>query len=599
MKKKILPAVFVLTFSLNLKSQIFTKVTNTSNPIVFDSPSLNGYTGCAWVDINNDGLLDLFINQYSTIYKNLGGGNFSRILNLIPQFSNSSGNSWADYDNDGFIDCYISSGMPNGSSLFKNNGNETFSKVMSGQIGASATNPSAASAWGDFDNDGKIDLVLATPNGFVGNNVYNKLYNNQGSGVFVNNSTSPITTTLSTFTNPSWCDYDMDGDQDLFFGTGTTNALAPDYLFQNNLYPSSSATFLLLNLPPLSTDNRDGQIWNWIDFDNDRDFDAFVTNYSGGVPNGLKNDFYKNNNGIFVKLDSISVGVIASDIGRSLSSVWMDFDNDGDIDCLVTRENQKNTYYENQLFPSGTAKFLSISNEPMVLNSGNHSGASAGDYDNDGDIDLFLTGTTNATQGLYQNISPSINNWINIKLNGTYSNKSGIGAKILAKSNISGNPIWQLREVSSQNTNYGMNMLNQHFGLGNATNIDTLVVKWPSGINDTCYNITPNNFYSLTEGGCLTQTSLIKNTNPPNIDIELFPNPVENFFSLKIVSEKKQRMTIQLINTQGLLVKEFINEQLYVGSNIFKVNTTELKEGVYICIIRLGGQIKRLKFLKN
>ncbi|MDI1234143.1 MAG: FG-GAP-like repeat-containing protein [bacterium] len=591
---------FILAISSNCYGQIFSKVTTTSNPVIADPPSPNPFFGCAWIDIDNDGLLDLFINQNSTIYKNLGGGNFTRLLNAIPsQHTNTTGNTWADYDNDGYPDCYISTGMPYGSLLYHNNGNNTFSIVTSGQIGTATLNPSSAGAWGDYDNDGKVDLVLSAPNGFIGNNVYNKLYHNNGSGTFTNDPSSQATATLSTYTNPTWSDYDMDGDIDLFFGTGPVTSKGVDYLYKNGLFPTSTATFQLMNTSPITTDLRDGQLWNWIDYDNDGDLDAFITNYTGGLPAGLANDFYKNNAGTFVKLTSITAGPIASDVGHGLASIWMDFDNDGDLDCFVTREQQKNLYYENKLIPTGAATFVSILTEPMVTLSGNHYSASAGDYDYDGDIDLFVTGTSTLTQGLYQNNSAAINKWINIKTIGTTSNRSAIGTKVKAKAIINGLPVWQFREVSSQNSNYGMNMLNVHFGLGNTTIVDTLIFLWPSGIKDTCYNVLPNVFYNLTEGTCLSPVGIKKSKIDNISNLKIFPNPSEKNLNVEFYLTKKEDVSISIIDSQGKRLKKATYQDLQSGNHLIQLNIESVNLGVYFCEIQSNSSTKILKWVKN
>jgi hypothetical protein len=155
-----------------------------------------------------------------------------------------------------------------------------------------------------------------------------------------------------------------------------------------------------------------------------------------------------------------------------------------------------------------------------------HAGASAGDYDNDGDLDLFVTGG-GAMKALYRNDLNNGNSWINIRCEGTSSNRAAIGAKVRAKAAIDGKAVWQMREISSQNAFNGHNMLNVHFGFGNATRIDSLKVEWPSGQTDQATNVPLNRFITVTEGSGIT-TGVKADITAIPVDFVLsqnYPNP--------------------------------------------------------------------------
>lgn len=477
--------------SMLCRSQSFVRITDTGNPIVTD-PVQAFYEGASWVDFNNDGLLDLFVSRRS-LYQNTGNGNFIALPNAITFQGSSIGNSWADVDNDGDLDCFVAGGTPRGSFLYRNDGGGTFTKITAGGIGDSLGNKGWSCAWADYDNDGFVDLVISAAFGFAGITTSNRLFHNNGDGAFTRIDTTVISDGTAPYTVPSWSDYDDDGDMDLFIGSGPANGtLAPDYLYRNWLTETSSATFTRIATSPIATDSVDGQIWNWIDYDNDGDLDAYQTNYNGGIPNNL----YRNNGGSYQRMTSGQVGTIASDLGVSLANLWADFDNDGDLDCFVTNEaNQTNRYYKN----NGNGSFTRIDTLAIVTTIGNHRGAAAGDYDNDGDIDLMITGA-NGSRGLYKNQLSNGNAWVNIHLEGTISNRAAIGAKVRAKAVINGSPVWQIREVSSQNSFDGMNMLNVAFGLGNASVIDSLIIDWPRGLRETFTNVDVNTRYSATEG---------------------------------------------------------------------------------------------------
>ncbi len=323
-------------------SQNFVKITDTNNPIVTETYSGNWF-GASWVDIDNDGKLDLFTNK-TTVYKNLGGGNFVKLVTPMEINTSNLGQSWGDYDNDGYIDCFIVSTGDSASHLFKNNGGGNFTKIISGEIGDSNYNTGWGCAWADHDNDGYLDLIISAANNFGVVHHPNRFYANNRDGTFSRIDIPGLTDTLAPYTIATWSDYDQDGDMDLFFGTGPGGGVSHDYFYKNLLIENGTASLVRLNLPPLTTDFVDGQVWNWIDYDNDGDLDAFLTNYANGVPNNL----YQNNNGTYERKTAAQVGTIVSDLGLFLTNLWGDFDNDGDLDCFVTRDvSQKSRYYTN------------------------------------------------------------------------------------------------------------------------------------------------------------------------------------------------------------------------------------------------------------
>jgi len=142
-------------------------------------------------------------------------------------------------------------------------------------------------AWGDLDNDGDLDLAVTHPAGFVpGAPTTNHLYLNNGAPnyTFTRVTTGPIVTGLSSYTVGTWSDYDNDGDIDYFVGAGPANGTTqPDFLYRNLLKETGTATFERITDAPIATDQQDGQVWNWIDYDNDGDLDAYVTNWGGAT----------------------------------------------------------------------------------------------------------------------------------------------------------------------------------------------------------------------------------------------------------------------------------------------------------------------------
>ncbi|MCP4710809.1 MAG: hypothetical protein GY869_19470, partial [Planctomycetes bacterium] len=229
---------------------------------------------------------------------------------------------------------------------------------------------------------------------------------------------------------------------------------------------------------------------SWGDFDNNGYLDLFVAN-----GNDQDNLLFRNNgDGSFTTMtDSISYPMI-DDGATSGGSCWGDYDNDGDLDLFVANRNgQNNLLYAN----NNDGSFTKISDE-IIVNSNEFSvSASWADYDRDGDLDLFVAnGGHNA---LYENTG-SNNHWFNIKCVGTLSNTAAIGAKVRVKATIYGQPVWQLREISAQTGYAGQNSLRAHFGLGNAALIDSLKIEWPSGLVDIYTELHLERFVTAIEG---------------------------------------------------------------------------------------------------
>jgi hypothetical protein len=156
----------------------------------------------------------------------------------------------------------------------------------------------------------------------------------------------------------------------------------------------------------------------------------------------------------------------------------------------------------------------------MVTDTESSSGVAWADYDRDGDLDLFVTSGEGQNNVLYRN-NGNGNNWINIRCVGTVSNKSAIGAKIRLKATTGLDPIWQMREISSQTGRNGQNSLNAHFGLGDASIIDSIRIEWPSGLIRSLTNVEPNQFLTITEGCCGIYTTGITGNANCSIDGKL------------------------------------------------------------------------------
>ncbi|HMR41251.1 MAG TPA: FG-GAP-like repeat-containing protein [Ignavibacteria bacterium] len=595
--KHIFIIILMIIFTRDTFSQNFVKVTDSANAIVTSQFSGN-YFGTSWVDVDNDGYLDLYINRKG-IYRNNGNGNFSMYGTILESNVNNLGNSWADYNNDGFIDCWVTSTGAAASFLFKNNGDGSFTKITTGEIGDSSYNTGWGNAWADYDNDGYPDLLIAAANAFGTVNHSNRLYHNNGDGSFSRVNMPGLTDTLAPFTIPTWSDYDQDGDMDLFIGTGPGGSVARDNLYKNMLKETGTATLVRLDLPPLSTDLQDGQVWNLIDYDNDGDLDACLTNYASSATNRL----YRNNNGTYERMTEAQVGTIVSDLGLFLANNWGDFDNDGDIDCFITREGAKPYYYNN----NGNGTFTRLDSLAFSLINGGNYGATAGDYDKNGTLDLYVTGST-LSNGLYKNELTNGYSWVNIRCIGggpqnNLSNKSAIGTKVKAKATINGTSVWQYREVLAQNSFNSMNMLNVHMGFGNATVIDSLVIIWPKGLQEVYTNVQPNDFYNATEGQGIVSgiNSFGSTVSPDKFKLyQNYPNPFNPKTLIGYELTKSSKISLKIFDILGKEIRTLVSEFQPAGNYKVSFDGEGLPSGTYIYRLSAGefSLTKKMTLLK-
>src|SRR6266481_4848734 len=272
----------------------FTKVTNPrAGDIVTDIVNCHG---CAWGDFNNDGFLDMIVSQTTgklLLYKNYGDVTFTRVNSpddgsVFTRTDARHTIAWADYDNDGLLDFAVVVHGPNGRNrLYRNNGNGTFAEVRNSAISQDPADWDGL-AWGDYDNDGYVDLVVAN---FGGRNI---LYHNNGDGTFAKVTESVVGRDEGSFSGCAWGDYDNDGHLDLFI-SGATNLL-----FHNN----GDGTFTRITEDPIVADGE-GRGCVWGDYDNDGWLDLFLNRGSlfGSNGPGENNALYHNNgDGTFSKI---------------------------------------------------------------------------------------------------------------------------------------------------------------------------------------------------------------------------------------------------------------------------------------------------------
>jgi predicted nucleotidyltransferase len=385
MKKIALLAVLLMVSHL-LFSQTFTEQTGISLTRVYNS-------SVAWGDYDNDGYLDILLignvdsNKYiSKFYRNNGNNTFTEQTGILLPGVFSGSVAWGDYDNDGYLDILLTgyTGSTPISKIYKNNGNNTFTE----QTGISLTGVSVGSvAWGDYDNDGYLDILLT---GNSNSASISKIYKNNGNNTFTEQTGISLPGVFSG--SVVWGDYDNDGDLDILL-TGCTGTKVISKIYKNN----GNNTFTEQTGVSLT-----GVGWSsvaWGDYDNDGDLDILLTG-DIDISNPISvSKVYKNNgNNTFTEQTGISL------LGVKYSSVlWGDYDNDGDLDILLTG-------YADYIFNSKIYKNNgnnTFTEQTGISLAGVQSGSVAwGDYDNDGDLDILLTGSVSK---IYKNESRIVN----------------------------------------------------------------------------------------------------------------------------------------------------------------------------------------------
>lgn len=523
-------------FTVTLHAQNFTKITDG------DLVTAGGASfGAAWHDYDNDHDLDLFVTnmrgQNNVLFRNdrrspSGSSIFvkmtsAQVGSLVNDGGDSFACSWGDYDNDGHADLFVANFNQAGF-LYHNDGNGGFTRLTTGPI-ATSVGAAFGSSWMDYNNDGRLDLLV------VNGNAGNFLFQNLGGGNFSRVTSGTLVQEIANNHAAAWADYDIDGDVDIFISRngGQNNAL-----FRNN----GAGGFDKITTGDIVNNGGSSLGASWGDYDNDGDPDLFVANAVN------ENNFlYRNEGaGIFTRVVS---GPVVTDGGASFGSSWSDVDNDGDLDLFVANLSQPHFLYLNQ----GNGSFSKVTNSALLANNNEAHGCTWGDYDRDGDEDEFIANGFNANENdvLFNNDGNN-NNWMTLKCLGTISNRSALGAKVRVKAVINGRAVWQMRELAQQTGAYSHNSLEAHFGLGDATRIDSLRVQWPSQRVEIFTALASNRFITITEGGGLTDVSARAVATPENFALlQNYPNPFNPATMIRFRLNFAQHVTLKIFDVHG------------------------------------------------
>jgi enediyne biosynthesis protein E4 len=517
-----------------------------TQPMVYGYPDHATYIieniggGCAFFDYDNDGWMDIFLTSgrhvedvppgaTNRLYKNNRNGTFTDVTEKAGLLSSgwASGVCVGDYNNDGFEDLFVTFYGQN--RLYRNNGDGTFTDVTAK---AGLLQPGTPCGTGctfvDYNRDGLLDLFisnyvdidlattpkpsLAVPNcGYEGVPVLcgprglrtarHYLYRNNGDGTFTDVSKeSGITAIAGTYgLSVSAFDADEDGWPDIFIACDST----PSLLLMNNRDGTFREEGLLRGVAVSSSGQEmSGMGIGLGDYNLDGHTDILKTHFQHQA-SGL---YHNNGKGEFEDV-TLKSGIELEQRFISWGCGITDLDNDGYPDILIvcgTIAPELEKVYPK--YPArdprlvfrnrGDGTFVELGDETGPGISAHHQsrGCAFGDFDNDGDLDVLIL-NQNEPPSLLRNDAPSGNHWIKLRLEGVKSNRSAIGARVVAR--YSGKV--QVQEVLSQASYLSSNDPRLHFGLGAATTAD-IEVRWPLGLTESFHAVAANQLITIREG---------------------------------------------------------------------------------------------------
>jgi hypothetical protein len=509
-------------------------------------------TGVAWIDYDQDGLMDLFFVQSAAtdiykpphplrcaLYHNNGDGTFTDVTEKAGvggEGHYGQGVAVADFDNDGYPDLYVTG--YGRAILYHNNGNGTFTDVTAKAGVADEGEWSTSAGWFDYDKDGWLDLVVANyiewspknniwcgerrpgyrsychPGNYKGQKT--KLYHNNHDGTFTDVSESSgvgkpeskgMGVVLADFNNDGWPDIAIANDS------------WPNFLFINK----HNGTFEDVSLVSGLAASEEGRYEAGMGIDAaDVDGDGWLDVYVTHLDFELNRLYHNNRDGTFTD-DTFNSGIGNKAILLSgVSMMFVDYDNDGWADILqlngamldnVQLYHSEVSYKEPLLMYRnvGAGKFEKVSSAlgPDFMRPIAGRGMAIGDYDNDGDIDI-VTNNRGDHPSVLRNDGANANHWLTVQLIGTRSNRDGIGSSLKLTSQ---------KFVHVEQAKGGMGYMSAsdpriHFGLGNRAKIESLEITWPSGQVDRIANVPIDQIIAVKEGTGIVPRKFPKIASP-------------------------------------------------------------------------------------
>ncbi len=438
---------------------------------------LNGGRGACFVDIDGDGDDDIYVSGpgKDQLFRNDGNMTFTDITDAagLGDMGYGMGCASADLDNDGHQDIIVTN-YKSYLGIWHNNGNSTFTNVTN-TSGIDDTGPHTGLALADFNGDGLVDIFLSE---YL--KVSDRIYKNLGNMAFKDvTATSGISDYDYGF-QPVVADYNRDGLPDIY----VVNDFGMDTLWQND----GNFTFGDVSRISGASDARGGMGAAWGDFNGNGVPDIFVTNYD-------QDGLWENRGGTFYDVANQS-GV--DDPWTGWGTAWIDFDLDGNLDLAVVNGNVDaglNWQQPDKLFHNdGNGTFTDVSQNSGADSEEVGRGLAVGDLNGDGKVDMYVL-NINCPAMLLQNQMQTTNGYLRVRLQGTVSNRDGIGAEVEVVAGTKAE--YQIEAAGSSYLSSNSKTL--VFGLGDNAAASDIFVTWPSGLKQSIRNVTANQTITIVE----------------------------------------------------------------------------------------------------
>jgi enediyne biosynthesis protein E4 len=497
--------------------------------------------GVALLDFDNDGLIDMYFVDSLTVdtatrpsaarsalYRNLGTGKFEDVTDKagVGHPGWGMGVCTADVDGDGWEDLYVTTLGRN--RLYRNNHNGTFTDIAE-QTGVAGGGWSTGCGFADYDRDGHLDLFVSRyvridldhlpqfgkdktceyrgvavqcgPRGLPGES--DLLFHSDGKGHFTDVSGKAGVSDARAYfgLGIAWFDYNGDGWPDLFVANDAT----PNYLYRNNKDGTFTDVALAMGVAVSDDGAEQGSMGVALgDYLSSGRLSVFVTNFSEEY-----NDLYRHDGDHFTDVSFKSKTAPSSLPYVGWGTAFVDYDNDGLLDIMVVNGHvypqldtvrlgasagyrQRKLLYHNRgdgTFDEMAGVFGPVMTDPRVGR-----GLAVGDLDNDGRLDVVVNNLDGSPEVL-RNELPDHGNWLLVKLTGKGWNTDAIGALVTARAGT----MTGIRLVQSGTSYLSQHDMRLHFGLGAATEVDSLEVRWPDGTITTVQHVKANQIVNIQQ----------------------------------------------------------------------------------------------------
>jgi hypothetical protein len=464
-------------------------------------------------DFNGDGYLDAIISSSdggTTYYINNHGKNYSFVKNSgLDAHGYATNVSQVDFDNDGLLDIYLHRGGWRSKNenvhniLLKNIDGKKFEDVTDSSGLGREWNSNVASIWGDINNDGWMDL-------FVCSEVrhFDLFINRKGKFTSAIEGSGISKVEEGKCKGAAWGDYNNDGFIDLFISVWE----GPNILYENK----GDGTFQRVSMPSIEEKPyRAFSVW-FFDYNNDGWLDLFISTLSSNPSDWLLYEYGQENNGAPVKLYKnlggkqfvdVTNEIGIEHIGMVMGSNYADLNNDGHHDIVFgTGTGSMGAILPNRIFANISGNgFREVTKNSGLASMLKGHGVSMGDVNNDGQVDILMNlggmyNSDGAYPGLYLNPG-SANEWITIRLEGTKSNRFGVGSRVRINIIDSQDEIKTFHHLIGSGSSYGANSLQLEAGLGNAKKIQSIEIDWGGSATSQRINSPPmKKIIKITEG---------------------------------------------------------------------------------------------------